>query len=291
VGIVVAVGLATALRAPAGATAHTPRARLDVVAASYPVAYAAERVGGRRVDVTNLTPPGVEPHDLELTPPDRDAIDDAGVVLVMGDGFQPAIEKAAATRGHAAVELLDELPARSRVADDPHVWLDPTLMAVIVDEVARAYTRADPRGKAAYNANATAVHDELAALDERYRSGLADCDRHLIVTTHDAFGYLARRYGLEQQAVSGVAPDAEPDPRRLGQLADLAARKGVTTVFTETLVSRKVAETLAREAGGLKTAVLDPIEGLTTKEQRAGDDYLSVMDRNLIRLRDALGCH
>lgn len=282
-------GLALAAM-PLPAADAAPRRRLDVVAAFYPAAWAAERVGGRRVAVTNLTPAGAEPHDLELTPAQRDDIDRADVVLVMGSGFQPSVEKAARTRGRARVELRAGLPSESLVADDPHVWLDPTLMAGIVDEVARAFARADPAGKRAYEANAQAAHDELVALDGRYRAGLAACDRHLVVTSHAAFGYLARAYGLQQESVTGLAPDAEPNPKRLAELADLAKRRGVTTVFTEVLVSPKVADTLAREAGGLRTAVLDPLEGLTVRARRAGDDYVSVMDRNLARLRTALGC-
>jgi ABC-type Zn uptake system ZnuABC Zn-binding protein ZnuA len=126
-------------------------------------------------------------------------------------------------------------------------------------------------------------------LDGEYRAGLADCDRTLVVTAHEAFGWLAKRYGLHQQGVAGIDPDAEPDPKRLGELADLARAKSVTTVFTEALVSPKVAQTLAREAGGLDTVVLSPLEGLTDRERARGDDYLAVMRRNLEKLRGALG--
>jgi zinc transport system substrate-binding protein len=259
-----------------------------VVAAFYPLAWAAEEVGGRRVSVANLTPPGTEPHDLELTPDQRDAIEDADVVLVLGEGFQPAVEDAAAARDAGTVELLRRLGIRD--TDDPHVWLDPELMARIVDETARALSAADPRGARRYAANAAAVTEQLAALDARYTTGLADCQRRLVVTAHAAFGYLAAAYGLRQEGVAGLAPDAEPNPARLAKLADLVEREGVTTVFTEELVSPDLARTLAREAGGVAVAVLNPLEGLTAKELRAGDDYVTVMDRNLARLRAALGC-
>lgn len=307
---VVAAAMAVAVvggAAPAaGAAAPVKRERLAVVAAFYPVAFAAQEVGGERVTVTNLTPAGAEPHDLELTPKQRDQIEDAALVLVMGSGFQPAVEKAARSRKTGTVEVLRRLPidaAGKRVADDhagdratsgdvldPHVWLDPTLMAAMVDVIEAALARTDPAGRATYAANADRLRERLEALDARYRAGLADCDRRLLVTAHEAFGYLAAAYGLEQEGVAGLSPDEEPNPRRLAALADLAKRRGVTTVFTEELVSPRIARTLAREAGGLRTDVLNPLEGLTAKQVASGDDYVSVMDRNLAKLRRALGC-
>ena len=294
------VGVVLGATAPPVSAADTKKT--SVVAAFYPLAWAAEQVGGRRVVVTNLTPSGAEPHDLELTTKQRDAIEDAGLVIVMGSGFQPAVEKAAESRDGNTVEMLSSLPigaAGKKVADegeedpdalDPHVWLDPALMERIVDRTAAALTKADPANATTYDANAAALNEKLAALDARYRTGLATCDRKLIVTSHDAFGYLAKAYGLQQEGVAGLSPDAEPNPKRLAELTDLVAQKGVTTIFTEELVSPKIAKTLAREAGGLKTDTLNPLEGLTPKEVKAGDDYVAVMDRNLARLRSALGC-
>ncbi len=285
--VVTGAGLMGAAPAPAVAAG---RARMAVVASFFPVAQAAARVGGDGVTVTNLTPAGAEPHDLELTPRQRDQIDDARVVIVMGRGFQPAVEAAAEQREGVTVELLRRLPVAKGKDVDPHVWLDPNLMARIVEVVADAFAKADPSRRATFTRNADEYRAELAALDDEYRDGLASCQRDVIVTAHEAFGYLARAYGLRQRGVAGIAPDSEPDPKRLAQLADLARRDGVTTVFTESLVSPRIAETLAREAGGLRTEVLNPLEGLTAKEQRAGADYLSVMRVNLAKLRAALGC-
>jgi zinc transport system substrate-binding protein len=236
------------------------------------------------VRVTNLTPAAAEPHDLELSPAQMDALLDAALVVEMGHGFQPAVEQAAEERDGPTVTVLG-----SRDASDPHVWLDPVRMAGIVTDVQRALTKLDPHGGAAYRANANAFRAELDELNARYRAGLADCARKIIVTSHEAFGYLAHRYGLRQEGVSGISPDAEPDPKRIAQLADLVKRKHVTVVFTETLVSPRLAETLAREAG-VKTEVLDPLEGLTTDAQQHGASYLTVTDDNLKKLRAALGC-
>lgn len=272
--------LVSLLGAPGIASAAS---RVPVIASFYPIAWAAQQVGGQRVGVTNLTPAGAEPHDLELTPDQIDEVLDAKAVFELGRGFQPAVEQAAAQRDGATVQLLP--PG----AKDPHVWLDPVRMATIVRTVQRELTKADPKGRAVYARNAARVLTELDALDTRFQDGLAHCERDVIVTAHEAFGHLAQRYGLRQEGVAGLSPDAEPDAQRIGQLTDLVKRDGVTTVFTEELVSPRIAKTLAREAG-VRTETLNPLEGLTDRELRRGDDYVSVMDANLAKLQRALGC-
>jgi zinc transport system substrate-binding protein len=258
--------------------------RPDVVAAFYPLAYAAERVGGGLVDVENLTPPGVEPHDLELAPQQIADVQGADVVLYLG-GAAPAVDR---TVDGAEGVVADLLPA-SAEGGDVHVWLDPVRYAGMVDRVADAFAEADPSEAEAFRREADAFTDELSILDEEFRDGLGGCERDLVVTSHDAFGYLGERYGLRVESIAGLAPDAEPSPERLADLASLVQREGVTTIFTEELVSPKVAEALAREVG-VGTAVLDPLEGLTEEVVAAGDDYLTVMRRNLAALQEALGC-
>jgi zinc transport system substrate-binding protein len=276
-----------------GATGGT----VTVVASFYPLAEAAQRVGGSAVSVANLTPAGVEPHDLELDPNQIEAIGTADVVLYLGSGFQPAVEDAVEQAGGTAVDLLEGMPVRKGISEsggndtvtDPHVWLDPTLMSRIVDRTEAALAQSDPSHADSFASNAHAYRQELAALDEEFRTGLASCQRDLLVTSHAAFGYLAYRYGLRQEAISGLSPEAEPDPKRLAELAQLVRANGVTTIFTEELVSPAVAETLAREVG-VVTAVLNPLESLTVEEAAAGEGYASVMRHNLSLLRQALGC-
>ncbi|HYU59110.1 MAG TPA: zinc ABC transporter substrate-binding protein, partial [Actinomycetota bacterium] len=268
--------------------------KTSVVASFYPLEEAATRIGGDRVAVTNLTAPGVEPHDLELNPDQVDAILDADVVLYLGSGFQPAVEDALADAGGEAVDLLEGFPLAESADEeehgpDPHVWLDPTLMARIARRVRDALGEADPGGASTFGSNAETYVSELGELDEAFQSGLTGCARDLIVAAHAAFGYLAARYDLRQEAITGISPEAEPDPARLAELVDLVEREGVTTIFTEELVSPEVAETLAREAG-VTTDVLNPLEGLTPDEVAAGDDYASFMRENLEALRRALGC-
>jgi zinc transport system substrate-binding protein len=270
-------------------------AGLHVVVGFYPLQEAAQRVGGARFTVTNLTPPGVEPHDLELAPDDLEAIATADVVVIAGGGFQPALEEAVAEADGVVLEVLDGLDTlpppdgEGEASADPHVWLDPSLFARVVARVAETFADVDPSRADSFARNAETYTAELAELDREFRDGLAQCVSRVIVVNHAAFAYLARAYDLEQQAISGVSPEAEPDPKRLAELRAFVAREGIGTIFTEELVSPDVAEALADEAG-VTTTVLNPLEGLTADQMDAGEDYRSVMSRNLDALRDGLGC-
>jgi len=266
------------------------RGRVTVVASFYPLAEVAERVGGGAVDVTNLTPAGTEPHDVELSSRQVDDLLDADLVVYLGGGFQPAVEDVLDRRDGPGVDALEHLAvAREDREVDPHVWLDPRLLQRIVDAVTSGLADVVPDARADLGAAADRYRTELADLDTELARRLGDCERHEIVTAHAAFHYLAARYGLRQEAVAGLSPEAEPDPGRLADLADLVRRDGGTTVFTETLAAPDVAETLAREAG-VRTAVLDPIEGLSPGEERAGETYASIMRTNGDVLAEALGC-
>ena len=217
---------------------------------------------GPRFHVENLTPPGAEPHDLELSPREVGRIVNASVVLYLSHGFQPAVNKAVEQARGRKVDVLAGLPLRG---DDPHVWLDPLLFARIGTKI----------GVALHRPSSGFVAD-MRKLDQAYRNGLRDCKRREIVTSHAAFGYLAARYGLEQVAITGLAPESEPSPQQLAHVVEVVRQTHATTVFFETLVSPRLAETVAREVGA-RTAVLDPIEGLTPDEQKRGDDYLTLM--------------
>jgi zinc transport system substrate-binding protein len=245
--------------------------RSAVAAAFYPLAYAAERIGAGDVDVDNLTPAGSEPHDLELAPKTVARVIRADLVLYLGDDFQPAVTSAVDMSEGQSLDLLAGLPVRGH---DPHVWLDPLLYARIVERIGRAL-HAPHR--------AAAVVADVKQLDREYRRGLAHCARRELVTSHAAFGYLARRYGLEQVAITGIAPEAEPTAQDLERVAEEVRRTHATTVFFEPLVSPRLARTVAHEVGA-RTAVLDPIESSN------GPTYFQLMRRNLESLRQALGC-
>lgn len=256
-----------------------------VVAAFYPLAYAAERVAPG-AEVENLTPPGAEPHDLELSARQVERVEAADVVLYLGRGFMPALDDAVKGRSNAVDLLAGQTLLKGEGGEeeasdfDPHVWLDPTRLATIARKIGEALD--EPNG-------ANALVAELEQLDREYRRGLARCERRALVTSHAAFAYLAKAYRLEQVSLTGLSPETEPSAKAIERLVARVKDGGTTTVFFETLVSPRLARTVAREAGA-KTAVLNPIEGLTKEEIDRGADYFSVMRENLAALRSALGC-
>jgi zinc transport system substrate-binding protein len=302
-----ATATACGLTADGGATADTPGTagtaeggkRVAVAAAFYPLAFISERVGGERVAVTNLTTPGAEPHDVELKPSQVEQLESADLVVYLR-GFQPAVDDVV-SKGRAfdvaAVQPLlaahheDEHAGEEgeeheeHEGGDPHFWLDPTRLATVAEAVAKRLGEIDKVHAADYVARAASLRTELTTLDKEYADGLASCQRHEIVVSHEAFGYLADRYHLEQLGISGIDPESEPSPARLRQVEKFVREHDVQTIFFESLVSPKVAKTIADETGA-KTAALDPIEGITS----SSDDYFSVMRANLVALRDALGC-
>ncbi|MCL2316504.1 MAG: zinc ABC transporter substrate-binding protein [Actinomycetia bacterium] len=294
--LVAALALAGCTASPAGPAPSDGRP--VVVAAVYPLEYAAQRVAGGLADVGVLVPPGTEPHDFEIAPRQMAALRTASLVVYQA-GVDAAIDEAVANARPAVVLETGSLvhlqapggesgaTTTAAYAYDPHTWLDPSNMATFAGAIAAELARIDPDHAATYRTNAAAFEADLTSLDADFQAGLADCRTSTFLTTHAAFGYLASRYGLTQLAIAGVSPEDEPSPRRLGELAQEARANGLTTVFFETLVSPDYAHTLAGDLG-LRTDVLDPIEGVT--EASRGGDYLEIMRSNLTALRLACGC-
>ncbi len=287
---------------------------LQIVAAFYPLQYVAERVAGDHADVSSLTKPGVEPHDLELTPRDVATMDEAALVIYL-EGFQPAVDEAVEQTSEGnrldvsrlagtnlpGQPVHDEAshdkpshdgagqdePGHDEAAIDPHFWLDPIRLAKVADGVAARMADIDPAHARTFQDNAAEVRDNLETLDQEFKSGLAKCRTRTLVTSHTAFGYLAQRYGLRQVGITGLSPEQEPSPARMSEVARFVRDHGVGTIYYETLASPTLTQTLARETGA-KVAVLDPVEGLT--EKSAGSDYLAVMRSNLRALQNGQGC-
>jgi len=264
-------------------------ARPHVVAAFYPLAFATGRVVGKAAVVEILTPTGVEPHDLELSSGQVRDIAEADLVVYLGQGFQPAVEDAVANLD--ASRRLDALEGKSLLRGveedeetDPHIWLDPTIMATMADQIAGRLGALDPGGTDGYEANAEALNRDLLELDREYSDVLSNCRSKEFVTSHAAFGYLAARYGLHQTSIAGVDPEGEPSPGRLAEVARFVDEHDVTKIFFEELAPPDLAETLARETGA-EAEVLSPLE---TPPERG--DYLDVMHTNLDKLGEALGC-
>jgi zinc transport system substrate-binding protein len=288
---------------------------IDVATAFYPLQFVTERVGGGLISITDLTRPGQEPHDLELTPKQTGDVALADLV-VYEKGLQASVDAAVKqasgtlvdaadvaglepmdhdghddTDHHGTGETTDEESGLSGDAHDhgdldPHFWQDPLKLASVADAVAEALARIDPANASTYRSNAEALDADLTKLDEEYTAGLAHCERDTVVVSHNAFGYLGR-YGLYIEPIAGLSPDAEPTPADLGRLQALITSDGITTVFGERLVPAELSKTLADDMG-IETAVLDPIEGLT--DETSDEDYLSLMRANLTALEEANGC-
>ncbi|MGW2475742.1 metal ABC transporter substrate-binding protein [Streptomyces sp. NPDC001665] len=300
----VALGLTAVTACSSSDTSdHKGDGRLDVVASFYPMQFLAERIGGDHVSVTSLTKPGVEPHDLELSPRQTGRLSDTDFILYL-KGLQPAVDEAIKQSGAshtldaATLTTLEDHGTETggdehghehegdEAGADPHIWLDPVKYTEVAKGVGKSLEKTDPDHAADYRKNTDALVKELGALDTAYRTGLENTATKTFITTHSAFGYLAERYGLTQEGIAGIDPEAEPSPARISALHSIAEKKKVTTVFFETLASDKTAKTVARDTG-LKTDVLDPLEGITDSSK--GDDYIEVMKSNLAALRSALG--
>ncbi|GGV05980.1 zinc ABC transporter substrate-binding protein [Kitasatospora herbaricolor] len=279
--------------------------KLDVIASFYPMEFLAAQIGGEHVRITDLTAAGVEPHELELTAKQVGAVQKADAVLYL-KGLQPTVDQAV---GQSHSKHLVDAAAASPLVDhhldegteeggghhhegpagDPHIWLDPTRYAAVARSVGAEFAKADPEHSAEYTRNTDDLVNKLTALDQQFQDGLRNATTRTFVTSHAAFGYLAEHYGLTQVAINGVDPEAEPTPARLAEVQKAARDNGATTIFFETLVSPKLADTVAKDLG-LKTAVLDPLEGIKPPTGgAAADDYLTIMKQNLANLQAALG--
>jgi zinc transport system substrate-binding protein len=281
----------------------------EVVASFYPLAWVSGQVAGDDWEVTNLTTPGGEPHDLELGIGATADVSDADLVVYLS-GFQPAVDEAVAGNASGATIDAADVVDLQLVADhsdeghaeeehaeddghgheegglDPHYWLDPLRMAELGEAVADRLAEQDPENAETYRANAAELTASLEELDGEFEDGLARCERDTVVVSHDAFGYLSR-YGLHFEPINGLSPDAEPNPATLAELAEVIEDEGVTTVFSERLASPALAETLAGDLD-VGTGVLDPIEGLARETD--DEDYLSLMRQNLSALEEANRC-
>ena len=273
-----------------GAPGKNSTGQLTVVTSFYPLQYAAEQIGGGHVAVTNLTRPGAEPHDIELTTHDVATVSKAGLVIYE-KGLQGAVDKAAQSQaGNRALDVAPAADLNLRLTSggiDPHFWLDPQRYSTVANAISARLSSADPAHKAEYEKNAKVFEDKLAALSAQFTSDLAGCRRRDLVTSHAAFGYLAQRFGMKQVAINGLSPEQEPNAAQIAAVSTYARAKGVTTVYAETLASPAIAATVARESGA-KVATLDPIEGLT--KASSGKNYFEIMHSNLTTLRAGHGC-
>jgi len=277
--------------------------KIQVYASIYPIYDFAQKIGRDRIDLKLVTPPGAEPHDWEPTAKSIAKMKEADVFIYNGAGFEGWVDKLVQTIDSDSLIVVDAssgvelLEAKDHIHDhghaqehqvDPHIWLDPIRAKKQAENIKNAFIQADPANRAFYEKNYGAFSEEIESLHKQYKEVLSSVRRKEIIVSHAAFGYLAERYGLEQIPISGISPQEEPSPAKMAQITKLCRDRQVKYIFLETLASPKLAEVLANETGA-RTAVLNPMGGLTQQEIDAGKDYFSIMKENLEVLKKALG--
>lgn len=276
----------------------TQNGKISVVASFYPLAEFARQVGHDRVNVINLTPAGVEPHDYDPSPQDVIAMQKSQVFIYNGAGFEPWVEKllpdiqksvTIITNTSQNIALITGTFEKEKIIFDPHIWLDPVFAIKQVDTIKESLVKADPQNQTSYETNASEYRQKLIVLDEDFQNGLAKCAIRDVIVSHEAFGYLAKRYNLKIISISGLIPNEEPSPQKMAEIVQFARKNNVKFIFFETLVSPSLSETIAREIGA-ETLVFNPIEGLTNSEIANGKDYFSIQRENLANLKIALNC-
>lgn len=282
-------------------------AKLKIVASFYPMYDFAQKVAGERAEVSCLVPAGTEPHDWEPTTADISSLADADLLVWNGAGMEHWVADALAGLGDAApatceassglallklsAEALAEEQKEAGSEDisdtDPHCWLSPAIAQGELANIRDALSGVDADGKDVYEKNCSQWTEELGKLDEEYRTALDPLPRRAIVVSHEAFGYICHDYGLTQVPIEGIDADAEPDAQTMAEIVDFVEANNVRTIFSEELVSPKVAQAIA-DAAGTSLETLDPLEGLSDEDLAAGKDYFSVMRENLEKLSRAL---
>lgn len=276
---------------------RTPSDGSFVVAGSfYPLAHFAEKAGGDRVVVRSLTPPGVEAHEYEPTPDDVAFLSDARLFVYNGGGFDPWAERLAPPLSEAGVAIFDvgEFLKSTGLfsgefSDNPHYWVDPVLARAITEELGRVLSSRMPEHAAAIESNVARYGEELGKLHADFEKGLSRCERREAIVSHDAFAHVAARYDIRMIPILGISPEEEPSPQKLGEIASIARKRGIRYILLESGANARLGNTIAREAG-LESLALNPLETLTPDELKSGEDYLSVMRKNLETLRTALTC-
>jgi zinc transport system substrate-binding protein len=271
-----------------------PSTKLPVTVSFYPLAEFVQQVGQDKVIVYNLTRAGTEPHDFDPSPQDLVKIENSKVLVYNGAGLEIWVDKLRDQFQNKlkmvnSTENISLLQSEAENRPDPHVWLDPVLASQQVENITQALAVADPEHKSYYEQNAKSYQQQLSDLDIEFKKGLEKCQSREVVTSHNAFQYLGKRYGLTILSISGLSPDEEPTPQKLAEVVQFVKVHNVKYIFFESLVSPKLAETIATEAGA-KTLSFNPLEGLTSEELSKGKNYLTVQRENLAALRTALGC-
>ncbi|MGB7595726.1 MAG: metal ABC transporter substrate-binding protein [Erysipelotrichaceae bacterium] len=268
-----------------GCTVTPPTGKLQVVVSVYVLEEFTKRIGGDLIQVTNIVPPGIEPHDFELSAQDRIKLQNADVLLTIGVGFENWLNEVAPKLTKTLVVKTGEGVASD--PNDPHVWLDPNLAKLMAVKIRDALIQVDPQNKTTYHANTQTLIAELSALDALYRTTLANRVRDIFISSHNAFSYLAKAYGLHQEAIAGANPETDVSAMRVREIITLINTQHIPVVFSEAFLDPKIAEAIAKETSA-SVMTLVPVENLSAVERKNGETYFSLMKKNLYALYTAL---
>jgi len=294
--LVILVGIAGVLLLTGKSNRENVKGKIRVSASFYPLAHFARQAGGNKIDVVQILPMGIEPHDFEPSPSDIGRIYNSNLFIYNGAGFEPWADKIVDDlegKGVVILKMSDYFDLlktdKDKTVTDPHIWVDPVNAKREMELISEALIKIDKSNENYYQEKSHEYISKLDILNKEMIVGLGDCSRNEIIVSHNAFSYLSKRYNFQTLAIAGISPDQEPSPRSIGETAKLAKEKNIKYIFFETLVSPKLSETLAKEVGA-KTLVLNPVESLTSEEIAQNKDYISLMEDNIINLKLALSC-
>ena len=279
-----------------GSTKKVSDGKLQVTASFYPMYFFASRIGGDKANVISITPASAEPHDYEPTTQDLVSIQNSNMLVLNGGALEAWGNK---IKGQLPANVLvvtageglanKQLNENGQTIQDPHIWLDPILAKKEIAVIERGFEKIDPKDSVYFQANAQKLNNDLDGLNTEYSHAFTNCAQTDFITSHAAFGYLGAQYGINQIPISGVSPDEEPSTQKLVEITNLVKAKNIKVIFFESLISPKLSDTIAHEAGA-KAMVLDPIEGVTKDGLATGQNYLTIMRQNLNNLQIALQC-
>lgn len=280
--------------------------KLEIVTSFYPMYDFTKNVTKDKANVSMLIDGGVDSHDYEPSAKDMAKIQNADVFIYNSNEMETWVEtvianidtsKVKVIEASEGIKLLDGSDEHDEHGDeeeheghdhshvhDPHVWLNPLLAREEVYNISKGIAEIDQDNQEFYEKKAEQYSDELTELSDEYRLAFSNAKSKKFVTQHMAFSYLANEYGLEQIAISGLSPEQEPTPKELKGIQDLVKEEGINVIYTESSASEKIAKTIS-DATGAKLAVLNPMESVSKKDRDAGEDYLSIMEKNLESLK------
>ena len=277
---------------------QTSNTKINVITTFYPIYFFTKEIGADLVNITNIVPTGIEPHEYEPTTQDVVSMQKSKLIFSNGSGLEPWIERMKfelTTMGVKIISLSNGIASRTLEnkdglsTSDPHTWLDPVLAQNQAELITSTLITLDPSNQNAYLSNKDSLLRRLKQLDQEYRTSLANCKQKKAITSHAAFGYLADRYNFIQIPIVGISPEEEPSAQKLAELTRLIKQNKIKHVFFESLISPKLTQTLAQETN-ITALVFDPLEGISEKSQNSGSDYFSIQKQNIRNLKIALEC-